>query len=473
MQTSFLKQVLHTSLRIWEKRLAAEPPQPHGLMNAVANLPSRKGAGTISEVSVAQIQTRLARAYEDNTLKQLSRRDLRQSCQVWFLGNQPPGRTRPVATAVIREVSDRRLRSAFMALIDAYLNGFDEEDPDVVWLGQELQTLSGQWQWRPHDDWPERLKRYPLFDPQRAVAKVAEAVLQDGTQRQNIFADIGLESSGRSRTGFEEAVFRAVCRMASGMTGTNAANTQKWLIDWAQVGDRTMAFPKSWPDFASALFLPWQNKVPEKVHQTRIMDTAIRYAGDPRIAPLRWDEVQKRFAAAYNTILRWLTEGSVKQFFDIVSRMLDGNDLAMWKARRKFWTAYLDAGHITAAWVAFGRTGERFALDAATASGDSSLKLFGRIIPGTGKAPDHCALLMHIGDMTIVEWSHNGKCRFWPRGAKGAPVLFRRNNKGIGDYSANDLMSAELGIAHMSGWQMRIAITIQQHTGIRMPPGIL
>lgn len=466
MQTTSLKQILNTSINLWQKRLETEVPPPRRLLAAVSSLSSASDASAMPEVTIAQIQGRLISACEQNTLRQLSKRDLRQGCQAWFFGDQPPGRSRPVASAVVKEVADRRLRAGFMALIDAYLNGFDEKDPDVSWLGQQLERLASQWQWREHDAWPARLKRYPLFDPERAVHKVAEAVLQAGGKHRDIFEDLGLEGAGRSRSGFEEAVFRAVCRMVGGMS--DAKQSQEWLIDWAQVGDRTMAFPKSWPDFAGALFLPWQNKAPEKPHKTRVMDTAIRYAGDPRINPLRWKEVQNRFAIAYSTVLRWLTEASVKQFFDIVSRMLDGNNSDMWEARRKFWTAYLDAGHISAAWVAFGKSGEREALHTAKLSGDASLKMFGRIIPGSGQSPQHCALLMHIGDMTIAEWSHNGKCRFWPRGARGAPVLFRMNSKRTGDYSASELMAAPLEIAHTSGWQSKFSKAIHEHTGIQM-----
>lgn len=468
MQPSSLKHVIRASARVWQERMGAEVPPPRRLLAAVSSLSAATEANALPEVTVAQIQGKLITAYEQSGLQQASRRELRQGCQVWFLGDRPPGRARPVASAVVKQVSDRRLRAGFMALIDAYLHGFDEQDADVAWLGQQLGSLASQWQWRDYDAWPERLKRYPLFDPDLAVDKVAEAVIEAGPNHRRVFEDIGLDSAGRSHSGFEEAVFRAVCRMVGAMKGQPARQSQDWLIDWAQVGDRTMAFPKAWPDFAGALFLPWQNEHPGKSHQTRVMDTAIRYAGDPRITPLRWKEVQDRFATVYSTVLRWLTEASVKQFFDIVSQMLDGNDSAMWEARRKFWTAYLDAGHITAAWVAFGSTGERYALQAARLSGDASLKMFGRLIPGSGRSPQQCALLMHIGDMTIAEWSHNGKCRFWPRGSRGAPQLFRMNARGNGDYSAYELMTAPLEIAHMSGWQTKFSKAIHDHTNVQM-----
>lgn len=454
-------------MAVWQKRLDTEVPGPSLLLAAVAGLSSRQEAHVIPETTVAEIQNRLVTAYSGNKLKELTRRELRQGCQVWLLGDTPPGRDRPIATAIVKEVADRKLRAAFMALIDAYLDGFDEEDPHLAWLGEQLDKLARSWQWRDHDAWPKRLEKYPLFDPKRAVQKVAADVLLARSNHRNIIEDLGLDAVGRNRSGFEEAVFRAVCRLVSGMLGAEARDHQRSIINWAQVREHTMAFPKAWPEFASALFLPWQHETPAKDHQNRVMDAALQFAGDPRITPLRWKAVEESFGSAYATVLRWLTESSVKQFFDIVSEMLGGNDYAMWQARRKFWTDYLDAGHIEAAWVAFGSTGAEYALHTARTSGDPSLKMFGRISSGTGKSPQHCALLMKLGDLTIAEWSHNGSCRFWPRGSDKAPALFRMGKHG-GDYHARELMNAPEAISHHPGWQARFASKIREHTGVRI-----
>lgn len=465
MQPESLKYVLQSSMTVWQRKLALEVPGPRHSLAAVAGLSGKLDTSALSETTVDEIQKRLTTAYSRKNLSELTRRDLRQGCQVWFLGENPPGRDRPLATAVVKEVADRKLRAAFMALIDAYLDGFDEDDPHLVWLGEQLDMLARHWSWRDHDLWPERLARYPLFDPKRAVEKVSNDVMRAGADHRAILDDIGLNGSGRDRSGFEEAIFRAVCRMVSGKLGAEARDHQNWLIGWAQVREHTMAFPKAWPEFACALFLPWQKEAPPNDHRNRIMEAALQYAGDPRITPVRWKAVEERFAAAYATVVRWLTEASVKQFFDIVSEMLDGNDRTMWQARRKFWTAYLDAGHIEAAWVAFGNTGADYALHAARTSGNPSLKMFGRIVSGTGRSPQHCALLMKIGDLTIAEWSHNGSCRFWARGAANAPVLFRMG-KYAGDYDARELMNSQDAIPHYSGWQARIALKIREHTGI-------
>jgi hypothetical protein len=74
---------------------------------------------------------------------------------------------------------------------------------------------------------------------------------------------------------------------------------------------------------------------------------------------------------------------------------------------------------------------------------------------------------MRIGDLTVVEWSHNGKWNVWKRGDRNAPTLFRQNDRGRPDYRPQELMNAPTNGSHTSQWRWTVADIIRRETGLR------
>jgi hypothetical protein len=83
---------------------------------------------------------------------------------------------------------------------------------------------------------------------------------------------------------------------------------------------------------------------------------------------------------------------------------------------------------------------------------------------------DHSVLLLRIDKLTIVDWSHDGKCYIWRDGNRRAPVLWPNPPKQL--YTRDELRmgSDNDGVSHMASqngsWQARIAEYIRRHTGI-------
>jgi hypothetical protein len=106
--------------------------------------------------------------------------------------------------------------------------------------------------------------------------------------------------------------------------------------------------------------------------------------------------------------------------------------------------------------VAFGDEGARLARRAARESNEPSLAVFGS---QEDKGATHAALIMKIGDWTIVDWSHSAKCNFWRRDDKRIPELYQSR------YPAGTLYSAPLKHAHPSpgtfSWQRTFASVIE------------
>ena len=145
--------------------------------------------------------------------------------------------------------------------------------------------------------------------------------------------------------------------------------------------------------------------------------------------------------------------------------MVDRPD--MWAERRRFWTAYLKANLISEAWVVFGADGARRADQASRRLEDKGLSMFGRLASGGGRTSEHAALVMRIGDLTIVEWSHNGKWNIWKRADRSAPALFRQNDRGRPDYQPQELMNAPTSGSHTSQWRWTVADIVRRETGLR------
>jgi EH_Signature domain len=81
-----------------------------------------------------------------------------------------------------------------------------------------------------------------------------------------------------------------------------------------------------------------------------------------------------------------------------------------------------------------------------------------------GAAADQAVLLLRIGDLTIADWSHDGKLRIWRRGT-AAPEL------NLKSYSAPDLrLDSDFELVHLppDGWQQRTEAYIRRHTGIEI-----
>lgn len=438
-------------------RLRPRAAEPQLLERAVAAMSGDGGGDRLGPDDLGAVQARVAEAARAGTLDRLARRDLREGCRAFLHGPQSPGREPDIADAVLDTVKEQQRRAAFNALIDAYLDGFDAQDEAVDRLGASLADLVPRWSWREGSPWPERARTFALFDPRRSPERIARAVLGSDFPVPTVLTSAALDTDVRRTGGLAAAAFRAACAEVARLSGPPAVPAQSRLIDWARLGDRALAYPAAWPDYADALFRPWTSLEPAEEHKQCIMHAALGYGKDPRLEPLRW----RPESVAYQTVIRWLTRASVKQFLDIVDQSLAQPEARrMWAYRRAFWTSYLlgldGSPTIDQAWVAFGDVGARIARAASRRANDPSLASFGTQVE---KGTNQSALVLQIGDLTIVDWSHSGKYNVWGRGDRNAPKLFQHK------YSYGELDSAPHRDSHVGAanytWQKRLAEIIE------------
>jgi hypothetical protein len=445
-------------------RLKLKAPEPKALMKAVKAISENDGEEPTG-TDVAALQQKVVTLAEQDKLSALSRRELRECCRFFLDETLWPEGEYAVAGAVFDEVERLQRRAALFLLIDVYLDRFDSSKEEIQYLAGRLSGVMDSWPWRETDRWATCANEFDLFDPEAAPWRLAFAILESDEAITAILDAAGLTTDGRRRGGIGEEAFRAACLEIAEKSGDEATEMQVRLIEWARMDGSKNGFPGVWPAFARALFCPWQNAEPNPDHRARLIDAAVGYAGDPRVSHSRWRPVRDAARDAYAVIIRWLTKVSVELFFNIVGQSTDRPD--MWAQRRRFWTAYIEADMISAAWVAFGAIGAETADEAARDSGERGFHMFGRLAAGSGRTAEHSALIMRIGDLTVVEWSHNGRWNIWRKQDANHPELFRRNSRAWIDYDPKELMGAPLWGAHQGAWQSTVRKIIRDETGLR------
>ena len=204
--------------------------------------------------------------------------------------------------------------------------------------------------------------------------------------------------------------------------------------------------------------------------EEQIKSFLVENYGDPRLGGQGWGSggaahgwvgVSDRARAV---IRRWLVKTSIDQFLHIVDEMALEHH---WVYRKAFWTAYLKEDYITDAWVVFGPKGAAKAQQSYRLTGDESWRSIGHFERGDGSfEKNHAVLILRIGDIVVVDWSHNGKCWIWKHSNPDAPAFYKRR------YVANALRRADFGQVHHYSdqylWQGKVEQYIRQQTGIEM-----
>jgi hypothetical protein len=457
-----LSDILQRERSVFTTPIAQKAFEPKELAKVVSSLPP-SGGERPEPPDLADVQHRVVEHATKGTTETLSRRDVKLACQSFLSGPLPPGRNRVAAEFLINAAEAGR-RTLMQALIDAYLDHFEEGDPDVARLGSRLTRIVPQWPWRPSEWWAERAMTFAIFDSSLAPRRVHRAVLDADMPIPNLLRAAGLDSASRMTGGLARAGFEAACRETATLQGPASMDAQSRLIAWAGVAGDSLAYQKAWPAYAEALMAPWNNGEPPQDHKRQIMSAVLAYGGDPRLHPIKWAPLRST-GVAYNTLVRWLTKASLEQFFEIVSRIMHIRP-DMWDDRRQFWTRYLP--EISEAWVAFCPDGAELAETIARQARDASFRQFGRCATGNNRTREHAALIMKIGDLTVVDWSHNGEWNIWPAGSPSAPKLFKHGAR-YSDYTPADLMNGPIHGRHdpHGHWRMTVENHIYNCTGRR------
>ena len=390
------------------------------------------------------------------SLAEVSRQDLRHIAWVAFYPPGAPEEWLGGQVAFWRRLEERlestSASSAIGSLAPSFLMTYPYDLATFQAAAATIgQLLGGSTRPRLHR-WKERVRGFGLLD-KNAHASLAKRLLTDGASVPDLLEQCGLAGLlGRSR--FLECVQqqlegRMTAQLAAGASSTTA------IARFAAVAELEgrLRFEHRRRDIATALLQPFLSRNPTADVQQAIQAFLLRHLGDVRVTVQGWLGVPQEIRAG---MLRWMVRGTLDTFFEIVRLTAEDR---MWNARKQFWSRYLERGLVTDAWIALGPDAAQYAARLPRESAGGAA----RLLRGTGVLAGHSILLMRLGNLTVVDWSHNGKCRIWRAANRAAPQVYLR------EYQRQHVtVGADLEVVHRSGWQEEISEWLRHETGVRV-----
>ena len=193
---------------------------------------------------------------------------------------------------------------------------------------------------------------------------------------------------------------------------------------------------------------------------------------DPRIGESTWPTISEYLGGdttrqvCIETVKKWHIFQSIRLFFKIIEEVVeDGND-HQFPQRRDFWIDYFNRGLVSDAWVVLAKKGAEEAARYRKQGDHDFAKLSWASL--TGAKPDQCVLLMKIGNITVVEWSHSGACRVWKKDDNNAPKFSSKHYTGS-ELRATVFDEKKDRIRHdpAGNWKTSITKRINHYSGKR------
>ena len=397
---------------------------------------------------------KLRHAAESRTLADFTYREMRLAAGCLFDGKSRLADNTSFLNLYLEALRALRSRLAVKRLIYIYCLHFDPADPAIrrlaEFLREAIREIGGRW------DWPERQKKYRIFEPTEAPQQIAN-LTKDSTDPHKELQAVGLRgpllAGGLAVYAYLDTL-RATRKALENNPTTGEVDR---AIAWTRTEDGKTLFSAQRGKLANALLLPFVQNDPSEIIQRKVQNHLLEILSDPRIDKVQWIGAEEE---ATDVMVRWLAEATLEQFLKVVDRVAAKQQ--QWHYRRSFWGAYIKKRVVTNSWVAFGSAGVRYAKQL---SKDSSGKILLRFATLNGAGADQAVLLLRIGDLVIADWSHNGRLRIWRKGNDSSPEF---NSP---DYLASALRTdSDFDAVHNppDGWQAKVEAYIRRHTNIRL-----
>ena len=137
---------------------------------------------------------------------------------------------------------------------------------------------------------------------------------------------------------------------------------------------------------------------------------------DPTAHEISWPEVRPELGGeemrkqCINTVKKWRVFKSINFFFDIIEKTVEKKNAHQFPQRRKFWLGYFDKGLVDDACIILGSSARVEIQKIVQVNEEYNSLAWSKL---TGGTIDQCSLLLDMGKVTVMEFSHNGACRVW------------------------------------------------------------
>jgi hypothetical protein len=403
---------------------------------------------------------------------ELDRRDLRDAPWLLWDRSARAAEIKPLFQLLLERAETQS--NVLRRLIDAWLIGFDRNDPTIAEAGAAIArslTLHSQ----SHiTRWGQLHEALRIFHPTEGPERFAMALLARDTRQ--VLRMGGFDQPQRAVSAYMRGVTQAYGRrLPDTLSGPDAKARLEAAQSFFTLNNK-LRFdePQMRGLVADALVGPFHAGAGPDHLRPDILAFLRQHLGDLRMNPVGWDGSSQQ---TRDIVRGWLAALTLNAFFDVIGQFAarSGND-STWQARKLFWTACLQKGWIADSWLALG---ERVA--AHIAPNRELRGSYARL--EQVKGPNQSALLMRIGSLVFVEWSHNGKLYAWKSDSKAAPKLAPKMRYTAGDLEGLclsfpapsgrfDLAPTGIdGLVHSPGvWQGRVAELLRTHEGLHLSP---
>jgi hypothetical protein len=310
--------------------------------------------------------------------------------------------------------------------------------------------------------WKDRIKKYGLLDKPAGKKLASLALSSSELNPIQVFEDAGLKKGILLGGGFAASAFNEFCTIISIDHGGEKLTRFFSILPenlTNKSDERVQLTESSLQHVALALLKPYLERDPSDEVRRKIIEKLVNLYRDPRLNPMGWATVDQDLVSV---LLRWLTAESFEMLMEVLN---SSNQSTQWMTREKFWKGYIDKGYVKEAWVAFGPDAEIQASKLIRSGQLRSRGSFG-VLERSQIQGHHSVLFMKVGDLTISEWTHDGKVRFYRSRNNSKPELYKLR------YDPEVLRRdsrADHFKVHLGRWQNDVAGYIRDITGFRNP----
>ncbi|MDR3497405.1 MAG: EH signature domain-containing protein [Ancalomicrobiaceae bacterium] len=398
---------------------------------------------------------------------ELSRADLVDAAFCVWTTKPAIAEDQPVLAVYLRAVLRMARLRPFRALASSYILGFRRDRPELAVISRCLATAAAT----AGPPWSMLDNVYGLFDPAAAIRRLSERAWARGVRPARLLAELRLGRLPRD-AGLMVAVHAAGLERCRAADNRDPLDRLEKVALWALDDQAKLVSPVLAPLAIDALLAPFRRETPDRAIRDPFCQFILTHFGDPRLMPGSWPGSALNDAIAR----RWLSEQSLRMFFEVVARLAQPDH---WGERRAFWEAVYRASLVDEAWPVFETQGADMARQIFGAYASFARFQTGSVPDAADPGPGQAVLMLQIGSLRVVDWSHGGACVIWDSDAEeGAPALaratyeaatFRKPVRGLDTIESH---AAQGVFWHSAGadtqWQDRIATYLFDKRGIRL-----
>ena len=294
-------------------------------------------------------------------------------------------------------------------LLNSWIHNFQLDTRTGKLVRDTLRKNSGEFDEKCHN----LIVSFPAILGNKSDLKnLAETILNSRSSVKAL-PELGLKDGNRS-TDFASSVLTEAVKL---VCGKNAP--ADWLDSFKMLVAPRKEIHESVEMFAMVgLIIGSGERSPGDKRVKEIASLVERNFGDPVTAEKDWSFVSAELGGdekrkeCIDRARQWQVFRSINFFFKIIERVVvDSEHQHHFPDRRDFWLKYFDQGSVSDAWVILGSKA-RDEIDRIVSRDNEDYKSlrWGKLFGGPS---DQCALLMRVGNTTVMEFSHSGRARIW------------------------------------------------------------